>query len=82
MWGQPDPETGGVPPLFWNGALMLRLVWPVGVFVQIRWSGKTDRRAYWQGGIGWKVNGRFGLICRIPSSDASAARGAWSGIEG
>lgn len=78
---QPDPKTGHVPPLFWNGALFLRLVWPLGIFVQIRWSGSTTKKSHAQFGLGWKVNGRFGLIARI-RSDVDATQGAWSGIAG
>lgn len=74
--------ANGLDALFYNAVLFVRVVWPVGIFVQIRWSGRTDRRAYVQFGAGWKLNGRFGLIARIPRSDAHATTGQWSGVAG
>lgn len=64
--------------LFWNALFFVRFVWPLGVFIQLRWSGETDRRAYVQFGFGWKLNGRLAFIFRIQSDD-SAKVGAWSG---
>jgi len=72
----------GLDALFYNGAIFVRLVFPFGVFVQIRWSGHTDRRAFLQAGVGYKLNGRWGFLFRIPKSDAAATRGAWSGVDG
>jgi len=65
--------------LFWNAAIFVRLVWPLGFFFQIRWSGSTTKKAYLQAGFGWKLNGRLALLFRI-QSDSSAQTGAWSGI--
>ena len=59
---------------FYNGILCLRLNWPIGVFLQIRWSGSTTRKALLQCGLGWKVVGRIGLVLRV-QSDASSAVG-------
>lgn len=56
--------------LFYNGYLMARLTWPLGVFLHI----KPVKSARLQLGFGWKLNGRFGLILRW-QSDASAAKG-------
>lgn len=66
--------------LFWNAALFVRLVFPLGVYVQVRWSGNTEGKAYVQFGLGYKLNGRFGALFRIQSDD-SAKVGAWSGVE-
>lgn len=71
----------GLDALFYNSVLFVRLVWPLGVFVQVRWSGSTGKRAYVQLGIGWKLNARFGALFRI-QSDGSAAIGAWSRVPG
>jgi hypothetical protein len=61
--------------LFRNGVFYLRLLWPFGVFVHLRWCGPC-RRAFLQAGIGWKLNGRFAILFRI-QSDESAERGTW-----
>lgn len=58
---------------FWNGYVMLRLCWPLGVFVHL----KPLRNRRIQFGAGWKVNGRFTLTFRV-QSDESAARGTHS----
>ena len=60
--------------LFRNGVLFVRLLRPFGVFVMLRWGGKNASPAFLQAGIGWKLNGRFGLLLRL-QSDASAAAG-------
>jgi hypothetical protein len=71
--------------LFPGGVLGLLLAWgalfaltgwlvPVGLFVHVRWCGAGCRRAFLQAGLGWKLNGRFGILLRI-QSDASAAAG-------
>lgn len=56
--------------LFCNGYVMVRVCWPLGVFVHI----KPVRNARFQFGIGWKVNGRVGLTLRW-QTDESAANG-------
>lgn len=56
--------------LFYNGYLMGRITVPFGVWLH----AKPLRDLRIQIGIGWKLNGRFGLTCRA-QSDASAADG-------
>jgi hypothetical protein len=60
----------GRASLYYNGYFMVRLCWPVGVFVHVRWSPV----ARLQLGVGFKLNGRFGLIARY-QTDADAAKG-------
>lgn len=57
--------------LFYNGFVMLRLNWPLGVFLHL----KPVRNARFQCGIGWALNGRFKLTLRW-QTDAKAAQGA------
>ena len=60
--------------LFRNGVLFARWLWPFGLFVMLRWGGAAASPAFVQAGLGWKLNGRFGVILRL-QSDASAAAG-------
>lgn len=60
--------------LYYNGILFMRVCWPLGVFVSVRWSASTTAKALLQIGAGWKINGRFALIARV-QSDASSAAG-------
>lgn len=63
-------RSEGDRSLFYNGIVFVRLVWPVGFWLHIKWS--RDHR--FQTGWGWKLNGRFGLTFRFQSTE-SAARG-------
>lgn len=65
-----DCATGS---LFRNGLLYVRLLWPLGLFVHVRWCGSCAR-TFLQVGLGWKLNGRFAVLFRV-QSDASAAAG-------
>lgn len=48
---------------------------PFGLFWGIRWSDNPDKkRQFHQGGIGWKLNGRPGILGRF-SSDKAALKG-------
>jgi hypothetical protein len=78
-WRTADGCTYAPEALFFNAAWFARYVYPFGVFVQIRWSGRSDRKAYLHIGIGYKLNGRFGFLLRVQSDDSSTD-GAWSGV--
>jgi hypothetical protein len=56
--------------LFWNGVLMFRLCWPLGIWLHVKPTIYTRIQA----GVGYKLNGRLGLTLRV-QSDESAARG-------
>lgn len=60
----------GDESLFYNGVAMIRLTLPAGLWLHLKPT--IDRRL--QVGVGWKLNGRFGLVLRW-QSDASAAAG-------
>lgn len=64
-----DCTTGS---LFRNGLVYVRLLWPLGLFIHLRWCGSC-RRAFLQAGIGWKLNGRFAILFRVQSDDSAAA---------
>ena len=59
--------------LFYNGVFFIRFNWPLGLFGSFRWSAATDRKALFQFGIGFKLNGRFALLLRVQSDKTSAA---------
>lgn len=65
-----DEETQS---LFYNAVIFVRIAWPFGIFIGIRWSGSTTKKAYLQTGTGWALNGRWKLLFRIQSDPASAA---------
>ena len=65
LWWTTSPGTS----LFYNGAFFFRFMLPFFVGVHIRWGVR-----YLQIAIGWKLNGRFGLVFRV-QSDKSAATG-------
>ena len=69
------PRVTGEQSLFFNAVFFLRLSFPFGIFASIRWSESSTSRALFQTGIGWKLNGRFGLLFRF-QSDASSAAGS------
>jgi hypothetical protein len=56
--------------LYYNGAVFLRLNWPFGWWLQLKW--KADTR--FQAGLGVKLNGRLGANFRLQTTE-SAARG-------
>jgi hypothetical protein len=58
--------------LFFNSILFFRVNWPLGFFWSLRWSGSEDRKALFQTGIGFKLNGRFAILLRVQSDDTSA----------
>lgn len=55
--------------LYYNGLVFIRVALPFWIGLHIRFG-----KRYLQAGIGWKLNGRFGLIFRI-QTDESAAEG-------
>ena len=67
------PRVTGEQSLFFNAVFFLRLSLPFGVFASFRWSSSTTKRALFQTGIGWKLNGRIGLPFRFQSDTSSAA---------
>ena len=60
--------------LFYNGVFFVRVMFPFFVGFGVRWSGSTDKRAFLQSYLGWKLNGEFSVVFRI-QSDESAAGG-------
>ena len=68
------PRITGNVSQFYNAIFFLRLTFPFGIFAAFRWSEATDTKAFLHVGLGWKLNGRIGITCRI-QSDESAAEG-------
>lgn len=71
-WDEDGPYFPARRSLYYNGFLMLRLTWPLGAFLHLKF--RHDTRS--QFGLGWKLNGRFGAIFRPWHPDAKAAQGA------
>ena len=67
------PRITGQQSLFFNAMFFLRLSLPCGIFASVRWSPATDKKALLQTGLGWKLNGRLGVLLRIQSDKTSAA---------
>lgn len=57
--------------LYYNGFLFVRITWPAGIWIHV----KPHPNLRLQAGIGWKLNGRFGLTFRA-QTDQGAAAGA------
>ena len=68
------PRITGEQSMFFNAVFFLRLSFPFGIFASFRWSSSTTKRAMFQTGFGWKLNGRFGIPFRF-QSDTSSAEG-------
>ena len=68
------PRITGNTSLFYNAVFFLRFSLPFGLFWSLRWSESRVRKALWQAGIGWKLNGRLAVLFRF-QSDASSAAG-------
>lgn len=51
------------------------LLFICGLFLHVSWKEEGNRR-YLQTGFGHKLNGRIGLIFRIPKNDEQSAKGA------
>jgi hypothetical protein len=68
------PRRCGSGALFFNAVFFLRLNWPAGIFLAFRWSASSIRKALFQTGAGFKLNGRFAILLRV-QSDATAAAG-------
>lgn len=71
-WDAEGMYSPGRRSLFYNGAIMARVCWPLGLFLHLRFTA-THRSQF---GLGWKLNGRFGIIFRPWQSNASGAAGA------
>jgi hypothetical protein len=69
-WDADGVYMPGARSLFYNGFVMVRLVFPFGVWLHV----KPARDHRLQMGLGWKLNGRFGVTLRW-QTDASAAAG-------
>ena len=69
-WDEQGIYSPGSQSLFYNGAVMMRLTLPFGVWLHL----KPLRNLRFQCGLGWKLNGRIALTVRF-QTDASAAAG-------
>lgn len=67
------PRITGNTSLFYNSIFFLRLSFPLGIFFSFRWSESIEKKSLWQTGVGWKLNGRLGVLFRIQSDKTSAA---------
>lgn len=67
------PRITGNQSLFYNAVFFVRLSLPFGNFGSFRWSPRTDKKALFQTGIGWKLNGRLAILFRVQSDKTSAA---------
>ncbi len=64
------PRLTGDQSLYYNAQFFLRASLPFGIFFGMRLS----RDYLFQCGLGWKLNGRLAILCRV-QTDASAAKG-------
>lgn len=73
------PRITGQQSLFFNAVLFFRMtfigIFPAGIFASFRWSASSVKKALFQTGFGWKLNGRFAATLRV-QSDASSAAGS------
>lgn len=67
------PRITGQQSLFFNAVCFLRLSLPFGLFFSVRWSSSSIKKALFQTGIGWKLNGRLAVLFRVQSDETSAA---------
>lgn len=67
------PRITGEQSLFFNAVFFIRLSLPSGLFLSIRWTANSSKKALWQSGIGWKLNGRFAILFRVQSDETAAA---------
>lgn len=75
LWGGHIALGGShIRSLYYNALLFVRVNLPFGIFFGVRWSGRTDHKAFLHVGLGWKLNGTFAMTFRI-QSDETAARG-------
>lgn len=63
------PRLCGDQSLFYNAQFFLRLSLPFGLFFGMRLS----QNHLFQCGIGWKGNGRLGLLFRFQTDESAAA---------
>ena len=73
------PRLTGNAHQFFNAIFFIRVVFPLGLFIQIRWSDKPTGKQFIQLGLGYKNTGRFAILCRV-QSDASSAVGYHPGL--
>ena len=66
------PRITGEQSLFFNAVFFLRLSLPFGIFFGFRWSASSVKKALFQTGMGWKLNGRLAVLLRIQSDVASS----------
>jgi len=72
VWNLIPRITGNVSQ-FYNAIFFLRFSLPFGIFTMFRWKETSNKKAFLQLGIGWKLNGRFGITARIQSDDSAEA---------
>lgn len=65
------PRVTGEDSLYFNGICFIRLSLPFDIRFACRWSDKTDTAAFFQCGVGFKLNGRFAITLRIQSDDSA-----------
>jgi len=74
-----SPMTGLVWSMATLGVIFLStwflLSFLYGLFVHVSWR-ETGNRRYIQAGFGTKLNGRLGLLFRIPKNDEKSSQGA------
>jgi len=68
-WDAEGLYMPGNRSLFYNGFVMVRLIFPFGVWLHVKPA--RDRRL--QLGLGWKLNGRLGLTLRWQTDQSAAA---------
>lgn len=66
------PRITGQESLFFNAALFVRFLLPLGAFISIRWRSSETAKSMLQMGFGWKLNGRLAILFRIQSDRSSA----------
>lgn len=74
-WDADGVYFPGGKSLYYNGFVFVRLTFPFGLWLHLRFA-RNHRSQF---GVGWKLNGRFGITFRPWHSDESAAAGAHAG---
>lgn len=67
------PRITGEDSMYFNAVFFIRFLLPFGIFWGIRWSESSSKKALWQAGIGFKLNGRFAITFRVQSDDSAEA---------
>lgn len=56
--------------LYYNGIIFIRLMLPFYIGLMVRWSGSTNKIAFLQTHVGWKLNGNAAITFRLQSDDS------------